>query len=149
MTELQIPQEIRQLAESMGVNVEELAARVQGQQAQSEQLPVPESEQQTQVAEGVRQVPVETDVEREQRRAAVAEQELAQLRQQIQTQEEGRVIGSSGVGPQGQVESPNLGSIEPGIRFAYLNGLISDDDLVNKVGPLLADLLKAHQGGAI
>ena len=141
----QIPADVQAVADKLGVDVHALLAAQQAAQQAQAPADVP-----AQTAEGVQVVPTETEQQKLEREKAVLEQELQQTRDLARRADEGRVVGSGGLGGVPGTESqPNLGSIEPGIRWAYLNGLLTDDDLTNKVGPLLAELLKAHQGGVI
>lgn len=91
----------------------------------------------------------ETPEQQLQRENAVLQQQLQQTRSQLQNVQDARVIGSSGLS--GPVEStpPNLGSIEPGIRFAVRNGLISAETLRDKFGPIIVELFENDMGGVI
>jgi transposase-like protein len=142
---IQIPPEIQAIADNLGVDVSALMAQVQ-QAGQQEQPAAGGAE----VAADVKVVPTEDPQARLERELAEARNETQEVRRLAQVAEEGRVIGSGGVGIPGQApEPPNLGSIEPGIRWSYKNGLITDEQLTEQVGPLLANMLKDHQGGVI
>jgi pyruvate/2-oxoglutarate dehydrogenase complex dihydrolipoamide acyltransferase (E2) component len=142
----QVPPEIQQIADNLGVDVHELIAKAQEAAASGAVAPpagAAPAQAQAQV------VPTETEIEQLQRELAESQAETQQVRRLAQVAEEGRVVGSGGGGVAGQAEAPpNLANLEPGIKWSYFNGLISDEDLIQKVGPLLANLLKAHEGGA-
>lgn len=142
-----VPPEIQAAADRLGVDVGTLMQTVQQQQPAAAQ-DVPQADA---PAPEVQQLPAETVEQRLERELAESRQETQQVRRMAQVAEEGRVVGSSGGGvPSSAVSDlPNLGSLEPGIRYEYLNGLITDEQLLAKVGPLHAALLKKHEGGAI
>lgn len=163
-----IPAEVQQLADSLGVDVQEvidsnpaLKAAVeavnaqQGGQSQSAaaqaavggvagaaHVPPPG----TSVAEGVDAAPAETNEQRLERELAVSQQELQQTRQHMQTMESGRVVGNSGVAGQGSIPPPSLATIEPGLRWAVRNGLMEAEKIAD---PLIRDLFKADLGGIV
>lgn len=159
MAGAEIPQELRELAGKMGVDVEQVAAAV----AQQQGAPQPPAGAQqaagagvggvgvvtpggAQVAEGVTAAPAETPEERLQRELAVAQQELQQTRQHMQTMEAGRVIGNSGVAGQGAIPPPSLATLEPGLRWAVRNGLMAVESIAD---PLIRDLFAADKGGIV
>src|ERR1700730_15619090 len=96
-------------------------------------------------------VPTETREQQLERELIESQAETQQVRRLAQVAEEGRVVGSGGGGTPGGIveETPSLGTIEPGIKFAYKNGLITDAQLTEQVGSLLANMLKSHMGGAV
>lgn len=139
-----IPQQIRDMAENMGVDVEELAARLglvdQPSTAVKVDAPVQDDA-------NVRTVSTEDPLETQ---LALAQQELQQTRQQLQTAQSGRVVGSGGLDNSGApVAIPNLGGIEPGIRYLVRNGILSAEDLEKRVGPAIVKLFEADLGGVI
>jgi len=163
-----IPQEVEQLAASMGVDVQTLiannpvlqaalaqhaapanpAAAAQGGVAipgapAAPAAPLPGG---TQVADGVQASPAETPEQKMARELAVAQQELQQTRQHMQTMQEGRVIGNSGIAGQGTTPPPSLATIEPGLRWAVRNGIIAIESIAD---PLIRDLFAADKGGVI
>jgi hypothetical protein len=144
----QISPELQAAADRLGVDVHTLLESIAPQQsaAAPAEQPAAASEQATAVA-----VPTETETEKLQRELAESRQETQNVRKLAQVAEEGRVVGSSGGGVVGAaaIDLPNLGMIEPGIRYEYLNGLITDQQLAEKIGPLLAALLKKHEGGTV
>ena len=167
MNAVEIPAEVQQLAANLGVDVNEiiagnpalqaaLAAHApaagQAQQAQAAAGAGIAAEQTGQAgtltAAGVDVVPTETPEQRIQRELAVAQQELQQTRQMMQTIQEGRVVGSSGLsGPVVAADAtPNLGGIEPGLRWAVRNGLVELEKIAD---PLIRDLFKNDLGGVI
>lgn len=170
----QIPAELRQMAENLGVDVEALAAQLPGggQQAATGKpaapaaaaaampgaispIPgTPAAAVQTtpggaQVAEGVTAREAESPEDTLRRELAVAQQELQQTRANFQAVQEARVVGNAGLSGPVVDTPPNLGGIEPGIRFAVRNGLIAAEDLETKLGPIIVDLFKKDLGGAI
>lgn len=159
-----IPAEVQQLADSMGVNVQALVAgnpQLQAALASAQQQAAPANASAqgaggvavghvppagTQVAEGVQASPAESPEEKLQRELAVAQQELQQTRQHMQTMQEGRVIGNSGVPGQGTTPPPSLATIEPGLRWAVRNGIVAIESIAD---PLIKDLFAADKGGVI
>jgi len=159
-----IPQEVQQLADSMGVDVQALvagnpmlqaalsqaaapgnpAAAAQGAAGGAAAAYVPPAG--TQVADGVQASPAETAEEKLQRELAVSQQELQQTRQHMQTMQEGRVIGNSGVPGQGTTPPPSLATLEPGLRWAVRNGIVAIESIAD---PLIRDLFLADKGGVI
>jgi transposase-like protein len=139
-----IPPEIQAAADRLGVPAEQLLQYTQNPQTAAPAADAP-------AATEAKAVPTETDQEKLERELAESRQETQQARKIAQVAGEGRVIGSGGGGVVGAAATdlPNLGMIEPGIRFEYLNGLISDEELSAKVGTLMAALLKKHEGGVI
>jgi hypothetical protein len=161
-----IPAEVQQLADSMGVDVQALVAgnpQLQAALASAQQQAAPPAAAAaqgavpgvaaghvppagTQVAEGVQASPAETPEEKLQRELAVAQQELQQTRQHMQTMQEGRVIGNSGVPGQGTTPPPSLATLEPGLRWAVRNGIVAIESIAD---PLIKDLFAADKGGVI
>lgn len=173
---MEIPQQLRDMAESLGVDVEQLVANIESGQherpAQADPqaaaaaaigggLPAAGSAVQVQSpgaaevpaqaddAAGVRTEAGETAEQRQARELAVVTQELQQTRSQLQAHTEGRVIGSGGLSGPVQQEPPTLAAIEPGLRFAVRNGLIPAEALREKFGDTIVELFLADQGGAI
>lgn len=164
MDAAQLPDELRAMAEHLGVDVNELLARVGQQPAATEGIAAAPAASHVaaieagvpgagnvpaDVADGVTAKPAETETERLQRELAVSQQELQQTRKNLQTIQDGRVIGSAGLSGPVVDTPPNLGGIEPGIRFAVRNGLIAADALEDKLGPIIVDLFKQDLGGVI
>lgn len=147
-----IPQEVQQLADNLGVSVESLLA-AQAQQPTQEAPPVatpPEQPAAAPAAPEATVVPTETAEQKLERELAESRQETDQVRRLAQTATEGRVVGSGGEGVAATPPpAPDIATIEPGLRYAYQNGLISDEQLQNRVGPLLASLLSKHAGGEV
>jgi len=158
-----IPQEVQQLADSMGVDVQALVAGNPMLQAALSQAAAPGNPTaaaqgaggaaaahvlpaSTQVADGVQASPAETAEEKLQRELAVSQQELQQTRQHMQTMQEGRVIGNSGVPGQGTTPPPSLATLEPGLRWAVRNGIVAIESIAD---PLIRDLFLADKGGVI
>lgn len=156
----QVPPEVQQLADQLGITVDELMAKTQ-QPTQpfnavtQEVQPVEATPPQEVTAQPpVSQEPVAPTETREQaleRQLAESQQDLQQVRRMAQVAGEGRVVGSGGEGvPVGTAPAPpDIATIEPGLRFAYQNGLITKEQLTEKVGPLLASLLERHAGGEV
>lgn len=157
---IEIPDVVRQMAENLGVDVEELIKNVAANTAPAgDPKPAAASAQaatlggagvttaQTaQTADGVDVVPTETAEQKMQRELAVAQQELQQTRQMMQTMQAGRVVGSSGLSGPVVDSPPNLGGIEPGLRWAVRNGLVDVEKIAD---PLIKDLFKNDLGGVI
>src|SRR5271167_3153526 len=153
---LEIPEEIRQLAERMGVDVDTIVKGLESQQAaEPEAAPTPLAQSAgvggvgvsggvpAQTAEGVDVVATETPEQALQRQLAVSQQELQQTRKAMQTMQEGRVVGSSGLSGPVVETPPNLGGVEPGLRWAVRNGLIDVEKIAD---PLIRDLFKNDLG---
>jgi hypothetical protein len=159
---IEVPEEIRQLAERMGVDVDTIVKGLESQQAaaplakEGAPAPLPQSAGvggvgvsggiPAQTAEGVDVVPTETPEQQLQRQLAVSQQELQQTRKAMQTMQEGRVVGSSGLSGPVVDTPPNLGGVEPGLRWAVRNGLLKIEDIAD---PLIRDLFKNDLGGVI
>jgi hypothetical protein len=160
---IQIPEELRQMAEQMGVDVDtivqNLTAQHGGQQSQGHRpLTYPSGQAAgiggvgvsggipAQTADGVDTVATETPEQKLQRELAVAQQELQQTRGLMQTMQDGRVVGSSGLSGPVVDTPPNLGGIEPGLRWAVRNGLVELEKIAD---PLIRDLFKNDLGGVI
>lgn len=153
---VEIPDEIRQLAERMGVDVNEVIKGLQDQaQATDAATKTPAAQGAglgvsagvpAKTAEGVDVVPTETVEDKLNRELAVAQQELQQTRKSMQTMQEGRVVGSSGLSGPVTETPPNLGGVEPGLRWAVRNGLIEVEKIAD---PLIRDLFKNDLGGVI
>jgi len=161
MSPITIPPEVAQLAEQLGVDVEQVLANLgkdpatapaqqQQQQAQAAAgagvAGTQAAQAGTQVAEGVVASPAETPEQTLQRELAVSQQELQQTRQMMQTIQDGRVVGSSGLSGPIVETPPNLGGIEPGLRWAVRNGLVELEKIAD---PLIRDLFKNDLGGVI
>ncbi len=161
-----IPQEVKDLAENLGVKIEdviasmaaaggaqaEAAAQIQQQPGVAEpiaatDLTPPAASEGT--SPEVRVVPTETNEERLEKERAILQQELQQTRANLQTMSAGRVVGSGGQSGPVVDTVPNLGGIEPGLRYAVRNGLVKAEDVIDKVGPVLVELLKRDLGGII
>jgi hypothetical protein len=167
---IEVPEEIRQLAERMGVDVDTIVKGLEEQQqkqAETESIATAGAAAQqgasaaqtagvggvgvsggipAQTAEGVDVVATETPEQQLQRQLAVTQQELQQTRKAMQTMQEGRVVGSSGLSGPVVDTPPNLGGVEPGLRWAVRNGLLKVEDIVD---PLIRDLFKNDLGGVI
>jgi hypothetical protein len=163
---IEVPEEIRQLAERMGVDVDTIVKGLEEQQQkqQTESIAQAGAAAQSaaqgagvggvgvsggvpaQTAEGVDVVSTETPEQIARRELAVAQQELQQTRKAMQTMQEGRVVGSSGLSGPVVDTPPNLGGVEPGLRWAVRNGLLKVEDIVD---PLIRDLFKNDLGGVI
>jgi hypothetical protein len=164
---IEVPEEIRQLAERMGVDVDTIVKGLEQQQKDQETHSIAtgsaaavQTGAQTagvggvgvsagipaQTAEGVDVVQTETPEQIAKRELAVAQQELQQTRKAMQTMQEGRVVGSSGLSGPVVDTPPNLGGVEPGLRWAVRNGLLKVEDIVD---PLIRDLFKNDLGGVI
>jgi hypothetical protein len=175
-----VPEEIQQLAASLGVDIptllaanpqlaEQVAAAsapapAAAPSAAAAAVPVaipaagssvastPEAGATTEVApgttvgEGVTPVPAETPQQTLERLLAVQTQENAQLRQSMQTLQAGRVVGSAGLSGPVVETPPNLGGVEPGLRWAVRNGFVKVEDIADK---LIQDLFKNDIGGVI
>lgn len=159
-----IPAEVQQLADSMGVDVQALVAgnpqlqtALAGAQQAAPANPAAVAQGAgiatghappagTQVADGVQASPAETPEGKLQRELAVAQQELQQTRQHMQTMQEGRVTGNSGVPGRGTTPPPSLATLEPGLRWAVRNGIVAVESIAD---PLIKDLFAADKGGVI
>lgn len=164
----QVPQQLKDMAENLGVDIEQVLASLSGsQQQRPPAAPAGSADaaaasaigagvgtlQQTpggaQVSSGVTARESETPEQTLQRELAVTQQELQQTRSNMQALQDARVVGSGGLSGPIDNTPPNLGGIEPGIRFAVRNGLIAAEDLEHKLGPIIVDLFKKDLGGVI
>lgn len=156
---VEIPQDLKDLASRLGLDVEALLTQAEaGKPAPgADALPaIPQAQAQAVGAGGAAAAAPsgaavissegETEVQKLQRELAVSQQETQQVRKLAQTADEGRVVGSGGLGSgNAEVPVPNLGGIDPGLRWAVRNGLIE----VEKLAPAIAELFKADLGGVI
>jgi predicted metalloprotease with PDZ domain len=141
-----VPAEIQAMADKLGINVEELLEKFGSPLAGKSEDAAPTQEAQV--------VPTETTEQRLERELAVSQQEQQQLRKLMQTEAEGRVVGSGGqVMGTAAASPPDLAGLEPGLRYLARNGLITLEDLEQRIAPSIAktmtDLLKNDLGGVI
>ena len=145
MSTPEISPEVQQLAKQLGVDVQSLL-----KPAEQPTQEVPQVEATPPAEPQVTAGPAETVEEKLTRELAESRQETDQVRRLAQTATEGRVVGSGGEGvPYAAPAAPDIATIEPGLRYAYQNGLITQEQLSEKVGPLLAGLLSKHAGGEV
>lgn len=130
---------LKDMADRLGVDVEQI---VKGMGSAPTAAPAAAPAQ-----PAVQPAEVETTQQRLERELAVSQQETQQARALAQAATSSQVVGGSGVGPTAEPQTPSLAQIEPGIRFAFRNGLISEADVKEKLGPILTELLLQDTGG--
>lgn len=156
-----LPEPVKQAAAALGIDPVEFVTRLSGGAAPSADEAAAAAAAAAHPAAGSAEVPgavlgegvktaePETPEQKLERENAGLRQEIQQVRDMAQRVTEGRVVGSGGGAGPVEPTLPTLATVEPGIRFLVRNGLVEADSLVDKLGPVIVDLLKKDLGGII